>query len=336
MLEPEILETQTGKGGSENADINAGGGSSKVAGDDPARNQTSQGGGIPEKIPPTPLTAEQEFEREFDNFQSLVAEINPDLADAMDHPEKLEAFRISTMSEVEVAAEVRANKAIEKYTLENGKAPDVAKLQNIRRMATLRAELDAKFPDIMSQIPIGGMATVGGKLLGKGIETALKMTQGTKALAIGELKYASKIAVTKDGTRVIVKQLVGIEGFERHHILSWTNRQIADHKLVKAAGVDLEKGMWNQILLPASKEAGKMSTVTRTIHKGRHVNQYSKGLAEKMQIIYEQGQKTGWSQQQYRNGLEKIVAAERNNLKSGTTNLNKNTRASWGLPLGGK
>jgi len=132
---------------------------------------------------------------------------------------------------------------------------------------------------------------------------------------------------------VTQSRVVGVDNCQLHHILSDKSSFIKDHKLLKAAGFDLNDPV-NKMLLP-TVEGAMESTTTRTIHQGRHVEAYSKGLAKKMTEIYEIGVKECWTQQKFSIELEKIITKTRADLKAGMFDLNKNTREYHGLPTSG-
>ena len=135
----------------------------------------------------------------------------------------------------------------------------------------------------------------------------------------------------EDGTKKVVNQITGVKGCEWHHILSDKNDLIRNHKLLKASGFDLQDTS-NLILLPKA-EAAAVSTTVRSVHQGRHVEEYSKGLAEKMSDIHMQGVSEGWTQPQFKAKLENLIQETRQQLKNGEIHLNSVTRESLGLPL---
>ncbi|HHU4239187.1 TPA: AHH domain-containing protein [Escherichia coli] len=122
-------------------------------------------------------------------------------------------------------------------------------------------------------------------------------------------------------------RLLKQKGFQEHHIISDKNSLTKNHPLLKAAAYDLQK-MKNKIFLPTKCELH----ATRTIHKGRHLRKVSRNLANKMTEALEYGKKHGWTQQEYSNALDAIVAEERAALKDGTRALNKNRR-EWSILL---
>jgi hypothetical protein len=63
------------------------------------------------------------------------------------------------------------------------------------------------------------------------------------------------------------------------------------------------------------------------------VEEYSKGLAKKMDDALTDGQRLNWTQEQYRNRLDTIIRDTRRELKNGEIHLNSVTRESLGLPL---
>ncbi|MGQ3622274.1 AHH domain-containing protein, partial [Escherichia coli] len=122
-------------------------------------------------------------------------------------------------------------------------------------------------------------------------------------------------------------RLLKQKGFQEHHIISDKNSLTKNHPLLKAAAYDLQK-MKNKIFLPTKCELH----ATRSIHKGRHQKKVSENLANEMDKVLEHGRKHGWTQKQYSDALDEIVAKERALLKSGHRALNKNRRA-WSVLL---
>lgn len=112
-----------------------------------------------------------------------------------------------------------------------------------------------------------------------------------------------------------------IEGFQDHHIISHTNALTKNHELLELSGFNLQARS-NKIFLPESADLHP----TRSIHLGRHTNSVSQNLANQMDTVVDVGQQQGWSQQQYRQALDAILAQERAALKAGDRALNKNAR----------
>ena len=65
------------------------------------------------------------------------------------------------------------------------------------------------------------------------------------------------------------------------------------------------------------------------------MEEYSKGLAKKMDDIHTLGVSEGWAQTQYRAELERLISRTKQQLKNGEIHLNSVTRESLGLPLKG-
>ncbi len=168
-----------------------------------------------------------------------------------------------------------------------------------------------------------------------GIDAA-KLITLTESKAVQGLLSITRKPVTirlEDGTQKVVNQITGVKGCEWHHILSDKNDLIRNHKLLKASGFDLQDSS-NFILLP-KVDAAKISTTTRSVHQGRHVEEYSKGLSEKMTDIHIQGVSEGWTQPQFKVKLESLVQETRQQLKNGEVHLNSVTRESLNLLLRG-
>lgn len=90
----------------------------------------------------------------------------------------------------------------------------------------------------------------------------------------------------------------------------------------------------NKMILP-TVEGAQVSTTTRTVHQGRHFDQYSEELAKEMTRIYKTGERAVWTKAQYRAELENLISKTRAELKNGEVNLNKHTKESLGLPMKG-
>ena len=101
-------------------------------------------------------------------------------------------------------------------------------------------------------------------------------------------------------------------GFQDHHIISDKNKLTQNHELLELAGFDLQNRQ-NKIFLPVNETLHP----TRSIHNGRHITQVSKDLEKQMDAVVEYGQQQGWTQKEYKQELEAIIAQERKLLKSG-------------------
>ncbi|MFJ7144576.1 RHS repeat-associated core domain-containing protein [Pseudomonas protegens] len=113
------------------------------------------------------------------------------------------------------------------------------------------------------------------------------------------------------------------QGYQDHHILSDKHPATKNHPLLKLAGYDLQSRR-NKIFLPNKKTA--MKDPRRSIHEGRHAGRVSDNLAAKMTQVEQVGKRNNWNQAQYRKALDKIVSDERQLLRSGQRQLNKNAR----------
>jgi hypothetical protein len=111
------------------------------------------------------------------------------------------------------------------------------------------------------------------------------------------------------------------QGFQDHHILSDKNPLTMNHELLDLSGYNLQSRS-NKIFLPETAAAHP----TRSIHQGRHLNSVSENFSDQMTTIANYGRQQGWSQAQYRQALDGIVAQERALLRSGDRALNRNAR----------
>lgn len=112
-----------------------------------------------------------------------------------------------------------------------------------------------------------------------------------------------------------------IKGFQEHHIIPKGSKLTKNHPLLKLAGFNLESRA-NKIFLPTTLGGYKQ----RSPHSGGHYPQVSKNVARQMNTVLREGQKRGWSQQQYNQELRKIISDERQLLRSGHRAINKNKR----------
>jgi hypothetical protein len=111
------------------------------------------------------------------------------------------------------------------------------------------------------------------------------------------------------------------QGFQDHHIVSDKNPLTMNHELLDMAGYNLQS-RGNMIFLPETA----MAHPTRSIHSGRHLNSVSQSLSDQMDVFVGFGKAEGWSQVQYRQALDSMIAQERAVLRSGERALNKNRR----------
>ena len=78
----------------------------------------------------------------------------------------------------------------------------------------------------------------------------------------------------------------------------------------------------NKIYLPTQANQHP----SRSIHLGRHTNDYSDKIARKMNMIAERGKIAGWTPAQYREQTKSMLAELRQELKGGNIALNKHHR----------
>jgi hypothetical protein len=110
------------------------------------------------------------------------------------------------------------------------------------------------------------------------------------------------------------------QGFQEHHIIP---QKLKEHELWDVAGIDPESRL-NKIFLPNAKRAKTYDK--RSIHQGRHYKGIEDHFVTRMRTIHEEGKLRGWSQQQYRERLEKLINEEYELLHSGRRALNKHKR----------
>jgi RHS repeat-associated protein len=111
------------------------------------------------------------------------------------------------------------------------------------------------------------------------------------------------------------------QGFQEHHIISWSNPLTREHPLLKEAGFDLESRA-NKMFLPRDA----VTQESRSVHRGRHRMSVSERLAGQMDVILATGKSEGWVQAQYNDALRQLIAEERQVLRSGARALNRNMR----------
>ena len=119
-----------------------------------------------------------------------------------------------------------------------------------------------------------------------------------------------------------------IEGFQEHHIISDKNDKTRNHKIWQKAGMS-PNDPENKMFLPT--EEGNHPT--RSIHRGRHWKKVSDDQVKKLDGIVDQGEKEGWTQQQFKDKLLDFIREERQRLRSGDADLNSINRHN---PTGGK
>lgn len=106
--------------------------------------------------------------------------------------------------------------------------------------------------------------------------------------------------------------------FQRHHIVSPTNKITAEHKLFDLAGANYH-GYQNKMLLP--KDPG--THPSRSLHNGRHTDPHHLRLEAQMDDAIARGEREGWTQDQYKAELDTILSGERQKLRAGEVELNK-------------
>ncbi|NKD56002.1 MULTISPECIES: hemagglutinin repeat-containing protein [unclassified Haematospirillum] len=176
---------------------------------------------------------------------------------------------------------------------------------------------------VAEKVGLGGLkpATAGGALTRTTPDTPAAnafLREGTNTPATPDV--AAKGVVDEAGKTGFDRKAI-TKGFQDHHIISNKNRATKDHDLLDLADFDLDSRA-NRIFLPTKAELHP----TRSIHLGRHRDEISKGLGREMDDIAERGRLEGWTTPQYRDELDKIIARERKELRSGETGLNKNKR----------
>ncbi len=132
---------------------------------------------------------------------------------------------------------------------------------------------------------------------------------------------------------IIFEYKIDGKKFQDHHIISDKNKHTEDviiKKLWEKAGMNPQSRA-NKIFLPTEPEHHP----TRSIHKGKHWDSVSEELADNMDKILKLGESKSWTQQEYKNALEKILQKERADLRSGERVLNKNMR-EWADDKGRK
>jgi hypothetical protein len=95
----------------------------------------------------------------------------------------------------------------------------------------------------------------------------------------------------------------------------------SNHPLLSAAGYDLQARS-NKIMLPNDASVHP----TRTVHSGRHGQDYSDALELKFNRALALGRFEGWTKSQYRTELDRLVAQERALLRNGDRALNSVAR----------
>lgn len=110
-------------------------------------------------------------------------------------------------------------------------------------------------------------------------------------------------------------------GFQRHHLVSPTNTITADHEIFERAGMSYE-AFQNKMMLPRDRSVHP----SRTVHQGRHTTAHNQRMLDSMNDILEKGMREGWTQEQYRDALDSLLAAERQRLRRGEIELNNAAR----------
>lgn len=119
-------------------------------------------------------------------------------------------------------------------------------------------------------------------------------------------------------------------GLQRHHIVSPTNAITANHDIFSLAGRTYQDYQ-NKMMLPGPN-AGVQTN--RSYHSGRHIDVHHERLADRMDEIVAQGKREGWTPERYRVELDRLLAEERQDLRSGKTKLNDAERPKSSDPHG--
>jgi hypothetical protein len=114
------------------------------------------------------------------------------------------------------------------------------------------------------------------------------------------------------------------KGFQRHHIISWTNSATKNHELLTRAGFNNLHSQPNRIYLPTQETLHRW----RSIHRGKHTQESMDAVARNMDNIVTRGKAENWTPTQFRNALRTMLSENRQELRAGKIALNKNHR-SW-------
>ena len=128
------------------------------------------------------------------------------------------------------------------------------------------------------------------------------------------------------------------KGFEKHHILPKGVPRIAEHEVLKLAGMDVES-KFNLMFLPTRATAEKAAVQKaagdlgysraadeRTIHSGGHTEEYQEFVFKKLEGLQERGQQLGWTREDYRRELVSVLYEFRRELRQGDISVNKHKR----------
>ncbi len=149
--------------------------------------------------------------------------------------------------------------------------------------------------------------------------------QGQKLITIpeenGHFQKPDGFPIHDEDLHIIFEYQIDGKKFQDHHIISDTNKHTQNHELWEKAGMNPQSKV-NKIFLPTEPEHHQ----TRSIHKGRHWDSISENLGGTMTRELNKGKIEKWSTDQYKEALHQILAEERQMLRSGERNLNKNNR----------
>jgi hypothetical protein len=132
-------------------------------------------------------------------------------------------------------------------------------------------------------------------------------------------QWRALITLGKDG------KIKSIRGTQVHHIV---HQALADHRLFKAAGIDVEIRP-NKIRLP-DKKGVELWDTKRSIHDGPHYKDIRDKLETKMTEILREGEVKGYDMMKYREKLDDLMRKEYIELHQGRVGLNKHKR-EWAI-----
>ena len=125
----------------------------------------------------------------------------------------------------------------------------------------------------------------------------------------------------KDAALMTVKRNVkggvtSVTHTQKHHIV---HQSLKDHELIQLADFNIHNPA-NIMLLP-TKTGAKLTTTSRAVHQGRHTDEVVRALRISMNKVAEVGKAVGYTQEQYKQALLRIIAGERLELKMGLKSL---------------
>ncbi|MBM3194112.1 MAG: hypothetical protein FJZ59_07780 [Chlamydiae bacterium] len=97
------------------------------------------------------------------------------------------------------------------------------------------------------------------------------------------------------------------------------HQRLKDHELIQLADFNIHNPA-NIMLLP-TKTGAKLTTTSRAVHQGPHTKPAVARLLKAMDKAAEVGKTSGYTQEQYRQALLKVIADERVGLKTGVLSL---------------